>query len=267
MARAIAGYLKVNEVDINAECAGGFTVLHFACWSDPYCDAGVVEGLLDLGADGWKVSDRGLTPMHVAARFAKDVSPLRALASRVGKGLVNKPSYGGSTPFHWATCRWGFSEGGEEVFEFLVRNGAYLNFPNASGLTPLQNARRVGTAWELSNLVHRIDPRALEWKPNEAIWRYWASTFQEGRNPQASPGESSTSTTGESSPLRLRKNSESSVGTFFTAPCEPGMLDTVKDDSEEGEDNEDDEDVEHDWALEDYWEVENEEDEEDEKND
>ncbi len=119
----------------------GFTLLHLAIFRG-HDDVGKV--LIENGADVNAKSDKGDTPLHLAARYYRYAdSHFRArimarLLIENGAG-VNTKNNNGETPMHGAALL-----GHADVVELLIAKGADVNAKDNQGQTPLQRARDQG---------------------------------------------------------------------------------------------------------------------------
>jgi ankyrin repeat protein len=125
--------LLMYDPDINQrdEDRGGCTPLHFAAVRNPY--VGVLEALLDNGADLNIRNNRGETPLHCAARSNPNPEIVKELITRHAD--VNVKAVNGMTPLHRAifTTR-------REVIVMLLDSGADVNIADNKGQTPFSYA-------------------------------------------------------------------------------------------------------------------------------
>ncbi len=170
--------------NINAADRDGFTPLHYAAL---LADISVVMALLDRGVDIGgvdidRVSDRGLTPLHVAATGGSAIlsrghdTVLRhqdpsVIALLLERGVdVNTQNKWGTTPLHevrdpvvaalplsygadieatnidgGTPLQYAASYANSDVITLLLANGADVNTPNEHGTTPLHRAVTLGT--------------------------------------------------------------------------------------------------------------------------
>lgn len=97
-------YVK-HKVDINAQDRFGFTALHYVCCAPQLCKRDLLVGLITRGADPMLTTKGGLTPLHLAVRFARHPSAIQVLLDASNNELARMKSLGGNTPLHWAVQR------------------------------------------------------------------------------------------------------------------------------------------------------------------
>jgi ankyrin repeat protein len=96
------------------------------------------QALLEAGADVDSRSNRGSTPLHIAAQ-EHQVAMARALIQS-GATVDAVDSYG-RTPLHIAVLS---SKGRCEMIHLLLDSSADPDLPNPSGVTPLKLAEKIG---------------------------------------------------------------------------------------------------------------------------
>ncbi|KAH6866192.1 ankyrin repeat-containing domain protein, partial [Thelonectria olida] len=136
-------YLIDNGVSASSRDNYGFTALHWACRSSAFCQIGIIEFLVARGADPHAQNITGLTPLHLAAFYSRNIEALQCLLELGTNNLLGVASRGRMTPLHWAVGRptRRDTEGEDStkaVIEFLLRRGADIRAQNLRGITPLE---------------------------------------------------------------------------------------------------------------------------------
>ncbi len=123
--------LLAHDADIAAKGEWNYTPLHMAVWGE---SADVVEMLIDKRADMYAEDMVGQTPMDIA--IASDrvevVSLFIAKGMDTDRPSTVKPTYKG---LHLAA-----SYSSKEVAQFLISQGADVNYEDGNGATPIQVA-------------------------------------------------------------------------------------------------------------------------------
>lgn len=102
---AQAEFYARHGVDINAQDRFGFTALHYVCYAPQLCKRDLLIGLITRDADPMLTTKGGLTPLHLAARYARHPSAIQVLLEVTNNELARMKSLGGNTPLHWAVQR------------------------------------------------------------------------------------------------------------------------------------------------------------------
>ena len=108
-------------------------------------DEEVALHLLEEGASPFRPDDRGVTPLHMAARAGLlEVAVELVIAGAELEARVQP----GLTPLHWAVRSQSLG-----IVQFLVESGADINAETDSGATPLDLAIVIGNEELLDYLV------------------------------------------------------------------------------------------------------------------
>ena len=137
----VVEYLISEGADASISNYLGNNALHVAC--EPHDHSKEIVELL-LAKGDVKVTDankKGVTPLHVAARYGNIEAMYAILSSEEGeiKDLLKLKDDDGDTPLHYAAL----DEGGKAV-TFLLGLGAKKTIKNGEGKTPYQ----VAEEWE-----------------------------------------------------------------------------------------------------------------------
>lgn len=125
-------YVK-HGVDINAQDQFGFTALHYACYAPQLCKRDILIGLITRGANPMLTTKGGLTPLHLAARFARHPSAIQILLDATNNELARVKSLGGNTPLHWAVQRPDISIAQSRYDSMYGDNREMVGFPGNEG--------------------------------------------------------------------------------------------------------------------------------------
>lgn len=161
--RDVEGVIKVLDNDpslINARSTAwnGVTPIHYAI---DFGDIGLVNLLLERGADVNMKSESGLTPLHLcASRNQLDIA--KVLLEKGAK--VNDTNCTGETPLHLAAA-----QGHKDMVALLLGHGAFIDPANRYGLSPVFIANfcsRISTA---NYLYDQGSKGGQEWKRWQSI--------------------------------------------------------------------------------------------------
>lgn len=235
---AITGHVEVTEAiiehggDVNSGSPGlGFVPLHYAAEFDR---AGVVDVLLDSGANVG-VKDRvGSTPLHLAALHNSS----KAMLALLRRGAnVNEAGSRGCTPLHWVCIHQ--RPGLETSVDLLLRWGASETTIDDLGKTPTEvlesgSANRRRCSAEEAEHVRVLLARA----PADRIWRRrcWPVMLRaradRGKISHSSYGNSNSGETGHGevgNPRRARDGGKGvavvvGIGTATEEGCWSGLV-------------------------------------------
>jgi Ankyrin repeat len=131
--------------DINAQDVVGNTPLHYYCMR-PGVSSDLVTGLVALGANPALQNNAGWLPCHLAARRAREVKTLKALAS-TDSSSIRRKTLGGFTALHWAALRQDLyvTEEDADIIGYLLQQGLDPFARTKKGKTPLEIAATDGS--------------------------------------------------------------------------------------------------------------------------
>lgn len=133
----------------------------------------IVAWLLEHGADIWKESAAGATPLKVAAMFAKDRPELMALFEKQIKD-VNDTGYNGETLLMLSAASGNLSE-----FQRFVNKGGNIWQKDNDGKTVLMYAAEGGNTAILDHLLYKGDNPAAVDKHGKTALMYAAAAGQD----------------------------------------------------------------------------------------
>lgn len=144
----VAGIIEKEKSIINAKEDGGSSSLHWAVHNG---HGSIVRLLLENGADAFQVTNKGNTPLHIAAS-KNNKKMVEILLKYVPQGklknLVDAKTTGGNTALHVTV-----KNGSLDVLKTLLKNGATYCFTNEEGKIP----RDVSKDRNISNLLELTD--------------------------------------------------------------------------------------------------------------
>ncbi len=141
------------KVDINSKTNDGDTPLHWATFCNIPDSPGIIEYLLEQGANVNERNFEGTTPLHFAAKRCswenEDVTILDSLL-KSGRFNVDDRNYSGFTPLHYAA-----ESGLDEACAHLLDAGADIDAVCNNGLSPIYLAVRMRQVEAVELLLNR----------------------------------------------------------------------------------------------------------------
>lgn len=142
----ILDFLMQQGINVNDSCRDdGAVPLHSALISGKHLN---VQLLLNKGADYWKCSNDGFSPLHFATKGRKTEEAVKVLLNHVQKidgneRLQEYINYNGShnnkTALHFACLRMSY-----HTVKLLIDSGADCDITDKDGLTPYQTLLLLG---------------------------------------------------------------------------------------------------------------------------
>lgn len=162
--------------DVNSTDANGWTALHHAARDEAEGRdiTGVVERLLNMGANPHQTDLKGDTPFNIAAPASPHTGRLmtnhwfaQAIAGKGPKGL-NDPSGSHASTLAQYIAKWSADDEIEDQIKQGVAHGMVIDRANASGWTPLTAAAAMGRDRAVAAFARHYSPAAVGLKTTEA---------------------------------------------------------------------------------------------------